>query len=223
MPSVCLIAVVTGEIYRRYARRMFASASDFFQPSREVAFRILPGREGPWPAGTLYRYHALVAHAGELEFDYLFMCDADMQFEGKIGAEILAEGVTATQHPGYVGMPPEALPYERRPESNAFVREGAGERYYAGGFIGGGRESLLKMAETIRLAIDADALNGITATWHDESQLNRYLAHNEPARVLSPAYCHPQNDEWYRSALWPEEYPRLLVALDKPNSEREGR
>lgn len=223
MPSVGLIAVTTGELYARYARRMFASAADHFRPSADVAFRRLNGREGPWPAGTLYRYHAILDNAAELEFDYLFMCDADMCFEGGVGAEILADGVTATQHPGYVGMPPEALPFERRETSTAFVRAGAGERYCAGGFIGGARDAFLQMAKTIALAINDDCAAGVVATWHDESQMNRYLVHNEPARVLSPAYCHPEHDEWYRSALWPEEYPRLLVALDKPNSEREGR
>lgn len=223
-PSVCLVSVAAGEVYVRYARRMFASAADFFRPTDgTIALRPLPGREGPWPAGTIYRYHVICEHAHELEFDYIFMCDADMRFEAHVGSEILGAGITATQHPGYVGMPVESLPYERRPESSAVVGHGSGERYYAGGFIGGTRDAFLRLARTIAMGVEADAAAGIVAQWHDESQLNRYLVSNPPAVALSPAYCHPENDDWYRSAIWPEDYPRLLVALDKSADEREGR
>lgn len=226
-PSVCLVSVAAGELYVRYARRMFASAADFFRPTPgPILLRPLAGREGPWPTGTIYRYHSIIAAAEAGHFDrvdYVFMCDADMRFEGKVGKEILGDGLTATQHPGYVGFPREALPYERRLESAAMVRPNEGERYYAGGFIGGTRHAFLHLARNVAGAIDDDDAQGVVAQWHDESQLNRYLIHYPPDVVLSPAYCHPDNDDWYRSAIWPEDYPRLLVALDKSDDERAGR
>ena len=224
MASTGLICVTAGALYERYARRMFASASDHFHPTEDViAFRRLNGRDGAWPAGTLYRYHALLEHADELDFDYLFMIDADMRFDGPVRGEILADGITATQHPGYVGMPREALPFERRTDSAACVPADVGDRYYAGGFIGGKRDAFLRLARTVALSIDSDDSSGAVACWHDESHLNRYLARNPPATVLSPAYCHPDDDSFYISALWPEPYERLITALDKAADERVGR
>lgn len=203
---------------------MFASAADHFHPSNDVAFRRLNGTDGPWPAGTLFRYAAIVQHADELDFDYLFMCDADMKFVAPVGPEILgAEDLTAVQHPGYVGMPREALPYEQRDGTAAFVPSTMGERYYAGGFIGGPRAMFIVMCAAITLAIGDDAEAGIVATWHDESHVNRWLAENPPEVTLSPSYCHPEDASWYRSAIWPEEYEPKIVALDKPPEERIGR
>jgi glycosyltransferase involved in cell wall biosynthesis len=226
---VSLIAVVNGDVYERYAQQLFDSAREHLRPPRScpVLCLALAGRSG-WPDATMYRYHSVLEHQDEIPQGYVFMSDADMLFEGTVGPEILPDGpvsrrvLTATLHPGYVGRPRSELPYERRSESACAVAQGEGEAYYCGGFVGGTRAGFLELARRIAALIDEDARSGITPRWHDESALNRVLATRAPERILSPAYCHPDHDDAYRSS-WPEDYPRLLVALDKSSSERRAR
>ncbi len=216
--SVCLIAVVHGAPYERYAERLFESARRLFRPSADVDFVTLPGAPG-WPAATLYRHHVLAHHLGELRHDFVFMVDADMLVEAPIGPEILAP-LVATRHPGFVEIERgERLPYERRPDSAACVALDEGGSYYAGGFVGGARERLRELSQRIAAAVDRDAMRGVVARFHDESHLNRCLIDTPPFLTLSPAYCHPDDDGPYR-AMWREAYPRRLVAVDKPASER---
>ena len=215
--SVCLVAVVDGATYRRYAENLFESARSLFRPCEDVEFLILPGISG-WPAATLYRHHVLAEHLSGLRHDFVFMVDADMRLEAPIGAEILAP-LVATRHPGFVRAARAELPYERRPQSAASVGPDEGVAYYAGGFVGGARERLLELSARIAAGIDRDDASGIVARWHDESHLNRCLIDTPPFLSLSPAYCHPDDDAHYQR-LWAERYARLLVALDKPEAER---
>lgn len=222
MPRVTLVTVAGGPVYERYASELMQSAAKFFKPSPSVRLQILNGIEG-WPDGTLYRYHFLLRQFEFIRGEYVFLCDADMLFEAEMGPEILGNGITATLHPGYISAAREHLPYELRQKSGAYVEPWLGDHYYAGGFVGGRSERMLGMAREITTHIDHDRRNGVLAIWHDESHLNRYLANYPPAVTLTPAYCHPDNDEYYRRTVWDEMYPRILVALDKTKEERGDR
>jgi hypothetical protein len=215
--SVCLVAVVRGATYERFAQELFVSARRLFRPTGDVEMMVLPGVPG-WPAATLYRYHVLAQHLPQLRHDYVFMVDADMLVEAPVGPEILAP-LVATRHPGYVETVRDELPYERSASSAAQVREGEGVAYYAGGFVGGAREHVLDLAQRIAANVDLDERRGVVARWHDESHLNRCLIDTPPFLELSPAYCHPDDDAAYR-AVWRERYPRRLVAVDKRPEER---
>ena len=210
--SVCLVAVVHGEEYERYAERLFESARDWFRPTSRVELLVLPARPG-WPDATLYRHHVLLEHRDLLRHDFVYLADADMRFESTVGPEILAP-LVATRHPGYVTCPRRDLPYERRPESAAFIPSDGGSIYCAGAFVGGLRDAFLDLSSRIAAGVDRDDTNGVVARWHDESHLNRCLVDTPAFRYLSPAYCYPDDDREYRR-LWPEPYPRCLVTLDK--------
>lgn len=215
-----LVCVVNGEIYEKFAEDLFRSAEEFFHPTEEVDCLMLMGEYSSWPEATMYRWHAL--RDAMPEGNYVFLSDADMLFESEVGPEILVEhGIVATQHPGYVGNDPIYLPYERRMGSHCCVHSG-GHRYYCGGFVGGTRVAMFRLAQKICSKIDLDAKVGITPVWHDESALNRVLISDPPMKALSPAYCYPDNDNYYRS-IWPEVYQRKLVALDKTEEQRDGR
>lgn len=198
-PRVALIVIATGERYWPYVRPLLESAYKYFLPHSAFlftdnpellsAFQIQIPALG-YPLQTLQRYHTILDHAWIFEeYDYIFYVDVDALFVDYVGDEILADGITATQHAGF--KPPNGA-WEHRPESSAWVPFGKRKVYFAGGFNGGTRKAYLEMAQRIRNGVDMDTRNGIMAIWHDESHVNRYLYYYEPAKVLSPAYCYPE-------------------------------
>jgi histo-blood group ABO system transferase len=180
---------------------VFSDANDI--GNGKHPYQVIP-HEG-FPGATLHRYHTFLKVAPFLRtFDYLFYCDVDMLFVDKVGEEIFSDGITATLHPGFdggIGTP------ERRPNSTAYIPPTAKNKYFCGGFNGGESEAFLQMAETTTHNIDLDARNGVTAIWHDESHLNRYLYDNPPAKILTPSYCYPEG--------WEAPYTPKLMALSK--------
>jgi hypothetical protein len=219
--STTLVCVVNGEVYEKFAEDLFTSARKFFHPTNEVRCEMFYGPPG-WPDATMYRHHVLAKNMPNTS--YVFLCDADMLFVAPVREEILPEfWVTATLHPGYVTTPRDHLPYERRPESSTCIPYGGGEFYFAGGFVGGTRHAMMTISRSIKDLVDRDHDNGIVPTWHDESALNRVLSAEPPEIALSPSYCYPANDTWYRNSCWPEQYERKLIALDKTEDQRAGR
>jgi histo-blood group ABO system transferase len=192
---------------------MFASAETFFfgNGTIERAFVMLDAREG-WPEATMYRYHVILEQAERFQdATHVFMIDADMRIVAPVQEEILGL-VVATSHPGFVGL---RGTYEDRPESAAYVGPAEGTTYYCGGFVGGERTEFLALAEAIRAGVEVDAANGVTAVWHDESHLNRYLIDHPPDVHLTPSYCYPEGDRSYIRKVWPHRYEPKIVALRK--------
>lgn len=149
----------------------------------------LPISHQPWPYVTLYRYRHIANASQYLQsFKYLFMCDADMEFVGHIGDELLG-GLVATIHGGHAKTPPTKLPFLNCPKSRAHIQRGTGTRYYAGGFQGGETQRYLSACAAMAEAIEIDEKIGYIADWHDESHWNAYLVRNPPNVVLSPSYC----------------------------------
>ncbi len=164
----------------------------------------------PWPCPTLLRYHFFCQSYAQLEScDYLYYCDADMLFTAPVGPEVLGD-LVATLHPGYYDRPAGALPYERRPDSAAFVPLAQGRRYYAGGFNGGRTACFMAMALELVDMINRDMQRNLVARWHDESYFNRFLVDHPPTVELPPAYCYPG-----RKTI---PFERKLVALDKDHA-----
>jgi hypothetical protein len=228
--STALVLIATGEAYRQHAQKLIISAKTFFVPHDVVMFTDNPSefdvaylyRRGSlgYPRATLTRYHAICGARDVLsKYEYIFYSDADMMFVAPVGIEIFSNGITATEHPGYVGS--IGTP-ETNPQSAAFCAKL--KTYFCGGFNGGTSAAFLQMAETLSKAVDQDDAKGILAVWHDESHLNRFLYHHPPARVLSPSYCYPEseyksggtgfyNDIWKNAGR--ENITPKLVALDK--------
>lgn len=231
--KTALLLIATGARYHQFIRPLLASAAEFFVPhtallwtdSTELynaaTFPLAP--EG-FPKATLHRYHTFYNHASTLVgFDQVFYCDIDMRFVAPIeGKEIWSDGITATLHPGFIfpridptgdyvfkfGTP------ERRRESTAFISRSTLNDYFCGGFNGGDARAFLAMADTLRKNIDHDANNDITAVWHDESHLNRYLWDNKPANVLTPSFCYPE--DYHEEYGWDRrKYEPKLLALNK--------
>lgn len=224
MAKTALITVAVGGVYKRFAEVMMATAATHFAPTDELLFKTLPGVPG-WPTATITRPKLLSEWLLTEEgagCDFVFLVDADARFEAEVGPEILPPrgvGITATLHPGYVGKPPHELPFERDPVSSCHVAEPAGLTYFCGGFIGGDVENVYGFMCFVQELIDFDARSGRVPRWHDESAYNAALFEGPPQKVLTPAYCCPDDDSWYRS-WWPESYERRIVMLDKTPAER---
>ena len=162
-----------------------------------------------WPRATLMRYHAILKQKERLlKFSHVFYLDVDMLVNSSITAEeICADGMTVVQHPGY----PET--FERNPKSTAFVKEDdTVHSYYQGCFVGGRTDYFIRFCETITKNIDIDDRNGIVAIYHDESQMNRYMIDNPPAKILSPAYCFPGPAHIRFPERWHMPHPSKFVA-----------
>jgi hypothetical protein len=197
---VTLYAVVHGAVFERFAEQLREDAARWFLPG-ESEFLVLPGRPGPrdpndphWSHVSATRYRVLLDHLPYVRGEHVFQIDADSRIVGEVGAEILANGVTVTTHPG---IPPGSTlevdrvnwPYERRPESSAYVPLDQGRQYHPGAFVGGERGAFLELAAYVADAVEQDITRGIHARWYEESHLNRYLIDNPPALVLDKRYC----------------------------------
>ncbi len=218
-PTTAFICCATDGYYYDCAKALGKSLMEHvtFDSAR---FHILPARVGPWPMSTITRPAAMLENWDAIEMigaDYVYCIDADMLVVSALDESILGE-IVATEHPGYVGHHRSTLPYDRNELSRAYVPMSEGDRYYAGGFFGGEREAVRDMVEQMAWIVE-----GPRPRWEDESALNRCLLDSPPTVVLSPAYVHPEDDSYYRREVWKEDYPRIITALDKPDSERQGR
>ncbi len=222
--STALVCVAGGPIYEAYAEQLMESAREHFHPTARTEYIILDGEAG-WPNGTLLRYHRLLRE--RIETDWLYMIDADMLMVSEIYAEILPPeefAIVLTEHPGYVDMPAEELPFEDRPESACYVPLEKRRRYYCGGFWGGERLEVFDVARMMVKRIDEDISHGITPRWNDESALNCAVTHYGGYQArLSPAFCFPADPTFYEQHVWTQKYEPRIIAVDKPPEHREGR
>jgi hypothetical protein len=222
LSSTSLCVVATPDHYQDFARELFLSAEEHFKPTEQVEYVLLDGPSG-WPWATMLRHHVLLDNFPRT--DYVFLLDADLLFSDFVGSEILPMfGTTAVQHPGYVGRGWDDLPYEKNPESAAYIWPEEGGTYFAGGFLGGTNRAMKHLSAQIVCCVELDTRRGYIPIWHDESCANRVLAVEPPEVVLSPAYLNPARNGYYIEHVWGgHEYPRKVTALDKTAAERAGR
>jgi len=193
--SVALLLLATGQRYRNYVDQFLNSAAEHFIPHDVILWTdgIVP-HDRPvaqafhkeplgTPHETLYRYKTFLGKRELLEsYDYLFYSDVDMRFLKDVEySEVLTDGLVGCLHPRFAGK--EGIP-ERDPKSTAYIPEGAGNRYFCGGFQGGETGAFLQAMNTMSANIDIDEERGITASMHDESHWNKYLLYHPPAIAL---------------------------------------
>ncbi|KAG7239540.1 hypothetical protein INR49_028714 [Caranx melampygus] len=128
------------------------------------------------------------------EADYLFMMDVDSVFHNRFGAESLSP-LSAVLHRGYYKSTRDTFPYERRPQSKAYIPAEEGDYYYTAAVWGGYLEEMYKLVKYCYEQSEEDAKNKIEAEWQEESHLNRYLLYNKPTKVLSPEYLWSDYDQ----------------------------
>lgn len=230
--KICILNIATNK-YIQFVEQLLDSVEENFLNGHDISALVFTNHEilevsdnvkisqiehEPWPIPTLKRYHYFLREKEYIsQFDYCFYMDVDMRIVDKVGDEILGD-LVATQHPGFWHKDPREFTYERRPQSTAYIPEGQGKMYYAGGFNGGKPEHFLKMAETIVNNIDEDLKNDLIAVWHDESHMNKYLFENPPTVELTPSYCYPEGIK-FNPTWWHVPFEPKILALEKNHAE----
>jgi hypothetical protein len=184
--------------------------TDDFNINSTDEITIIKTPSNGFPKDSLYRFELFTTHKKKfLNIDYLFFFNSNMVFLDYVGAEILPKKengfITATLHPGYYSSGVDKYPYERNPESTAFIPiyPDISYKYYMGGLNGGKVKEFLKLCKTCHLQIKKDDSKGVLAIFHDESHLNKYLYNKNPL-ALPIDYGMPED-----SNLLPN--PKLLI------------
>jgi len=208
--KIAILYICTGK-YTVFWKGFYESAEKLFLPNIEKHYFVFTDAQGifgqgddkiklvnqenlGWPGNTLFRFHMFSRIKDRLrEYDFIFFFNANMLFVRPIHEEFLPckEGLLVTLHPGYFNKPRSVYPYENNPLSMAYIPPEKGEVYVCGGLNGGTSEAYLRLIDHIKAAVDTDSRNNITAVWHDESHLNRYIL-DVNYKLLDASYAYPE-------------------------------
>ena len=231
-----ILLVCTGK-YKEFCNRLIESIEkNFLQDSKKIYFffsddekfiediaqknkithYITKIKQRGFPADTLYRYHYFLTQKYNLllNTDFVYYFDVDMCVNSVITSDILPipnKSLVGVIHPGFYKNNKNGSP-EININSTAYINPQQYKNcYIAGGFNGGITEEYIKMAETIKTAIEIDDENELIAIWHDESHLNKYFTYNyEKFKIVDSEYCYPES--------WNIPFQKKILALDKNHS-----
>ncbi len=213
-PKVAVLYICTGE-YIYFWKKFYYSMRKFFLPGADVHYYVFTDAEKVvgekkenvhrvfqkqlgWPYDTLRRFEMFLGIEEELQqYDYLFFFNSNIVVKKKIQKEDFLptpkERLVFTKHPGFYAKDNTEFTYERNPESLAYIPEGEGNVYVAGGLNGGETKAFLEMAKELQRRIKLDEEKGIIAIYHDESHINRYVYELEDYKLLHPGYLYPED------------------------------
>ena len=188
---------------------IFTDSSTIKSTKKKHVYQI---QNMPWPLITLLRFNYFCSVEKDVqEMDYLMFSNANIIFPAKITEEEFlpagSQEIFVTQHPGYYKCKSAKCPFDRNPKSTAFVPLCVKSPYVIGAMNGGTKDGFMKMANQLKKDIETDLKANIIARWHDESQLNRYIAKNKNYKLLTPNYCYPVGFEL--------DLPKKIAAVNK--------
>ena len=169
-----------------------------------------------WPYNTLMRFEFFLKEKKELEsFDFIYFFNANMKCNRIINEqEILpdiekGEKLIVAIHPLYKNTKSRHCPFERNPNSKAYIPYKQECKYIMGSLNGGEAKAYLSLIAELAYDTKIDLERGIVARVHDESYLNAFVTKQSPdtVRYLSPSYVYPMD-------LSPN-YPAYISMLDK--------
>lgn len=149
-----------------------------------------------WPGNTLMRFSFFNSISEELKrHDYIFFMNANILCCQMVSEEEFLpdkEDYVFVLHHAFVGADNKDYPYDRNPESEAYIPYGKGRYYITGGINGGKAGAFLKLSKEIDEMTQRDNQKGVVALWHDESMINKYALKETNYRILSPSYFYPE-------------------------------
>lgn len=224
-----IIYLATGE-YHKFWREFYMTCERYFCLDIEKGYEIFTDTPEEfeiyndkniclhkiddlgWIVNTSYKSKYICNIRVELlKYDYVFYINSNFLFTAPIYAkEILPDAsddyLTALSFDHYLQVDVENYPYDRQPESLAYIPIGQGKRYFQGGFYGGRTREMLLLSDWCCEAIAQDFNRKIIARFHDESYINRYMLDKQP-KVL--------NDEYALQHIWPYHGPHKAIIRNK--------
>lgn len=238
--KVAILNISIGS-YSIFWKDFFISAEENFLPEYEKHYFVFTDKEYlygiesdkvsiifqkdlGWPFNTMKRFEMFEKCEEELKkYDYIFFINGNAIFKKKLTRNFINENknIITIVHPGLANYPIDKYPYERRKKSMAYISKKEGKYYVQGAFIGGKRESFIKMTKFLNERIKKDIANGIIAIWHDESFLNFYILNRNDIQIMGKQYLY------YEEYVFPWE-PVILLRdktkyLEKNNARFKGR
>lgn len=171
-----------------------------------------------FPYASLNRFKYFTENKNKLKKeDYLYYCDVDSTFVGKIEMKDIVGDLVGVRHCGYINGGAE---YETDQNSSLYINPNKYSYYFGGGFSGGKSKNYLKLSEWCYSKIEFELNNNRMPKWHDETAINRYFLDNEPDVILCPSYHYPQgNLEMYKNIWKGENFIPKILLLDKNHNE----
>lgn len=172
---------------------------------------IIPQKNLGWPDNTLQRFSLFCREEARWkDYEYTFFVNANFLCVKPVSAEEflpVRENLLVAEHASGHGKNPDDMTYDRNPKSKAYIPFGEGRYYVMGGLNGGKTEAYMDMVRKLKENVDEDTRNGVIATWHDESHLNRFIIGREDVKVLPPCYGYPEG--------WELPYEPTMLIRDK--------
>lgn len=212
--KIGILYIATGR-YICFWEEFYKTATQFLFPKHDVHYFVFTdansvefeenenvtkifAQSSKWPISVCDKYATLLSGKEYYkDCDYLFHFNANMKFIAPIEDELLPK-----EENEYVCVgewlnhklrgEADKFPYERNPESSAYIPYGEGKHYYMGGVHGGRTQEYISMCEALEKSIRKDFNNGIIALWHDESHINKYFLDKNPY-IIPPEYAYPEN------------------------------
>lgn len=168
-----------------------------------------------WPEATLLRYKVISEISQDKIEGVAIYLDADMEFVREFTQLEFQPNpnlrMTFVEHPGYwrekgisayLRNPNLILrdafrkfrmgglgAWETRKESLAYCERNQRKLYCCGGIWFGPKTEFLHFVQEMSIKVETDLKYGITAIWHDESHLNKWVSEN-PHNIKNPSYCY---------------------------------
>ena len=201
----------TGK-YRMFLDEYVKSCEKYFLPNTQktyfiftddpvsfenISYRYIEQKKIGWPLDTLKRYAIINQHENLFdEMDYILVTNANFVFnELTEEHEVIPlendNWLASVDHPMYFDkeMTTE-LPYERNPESSAYVAFGDEKKYLQACFVLGRKQEFFQLSRYVEFESEKDLKKNFISRFWDESYINKYWLTISP-RVLPPSYCYP--------------------------------
>jgi hypothetical protein len=216
--------------YSVFWKDFYRSAEKYFLPGIEKKYFVLTDEEiekkdnvtvyhqesfGSWVKNVRYRYRMILKHQEDYsDCDYLYFFNANTLFRKKITPEEFVPGekdnyLLALSFDYNRSKHQDLFPYERRPESCAYIPYGEGHYYYQSGVFGGRRPEYLKLITTCNEWVQEDEANNLTDL-QDEVYMNKYLL-DKKIKMVGSKYGKGETLDfyWYYKIIFRDKYKVL--------------